>query len=88
MLSTFEQGGSFSYHTYCDTGPRVSGLIRSTAPFSRLLQESLGFSPFELVFGHAVRGPLKLLKEKWLRVSGEDDNMSASLRKGLHRLGT
>jgi hypothetical protein len=24
------------------------------------------FSPFELVFGHAVRGPLKLLKEKWL----------------------
>lgn len=30
------------------------------------IQESLGFSPFELVFGHTVRGPLKLLKEKWL----------------------
>ena len=29
-------------------------------------QESLGFSPFELVFGHSVRGPLKLLKEKLL----------------------
>ena len=29
-------------------------------------QESLGFSPFELVFGHAVRGPLLLLEEKWL----------------------
>ena len=29
-------------------------------------QESLGFSPFELVFGHSVRGPLKLLKEKFL----------------------
>ena len=29
-------------------------------------EESLGFSPFELVFGHAVRGPLLLLKEKWL----------------------
>ena len=27
-------------------------------------QESLGFSPFELVYGHTVRGPLKLLKEK------------------------
>ena len=25
------------------------------------VQESLGFSPFELVFGHTVRGPLKLL---------------------------
>ena len=29
-------------------------------------QESLGFSLFELVFGHAVQGPLLLLKEKWL----------------------
>ena len=28
------------------------------------VQESLGFSPFELVFGHTVRGPLKLLKEQ------------------------
>ena len=27
---------------------------------------SLGFSPFELVFGHKPRGPLKLLKETWL----------------------
>ena len=30
------------------------------------VQESLGFSPFELVFGHTVRGPLLFLKEKWL----------------------
>ena len=30
------------------------------------VQESLGFSPFELVFGHSIRGPLKLLKEKFL----------------------
>jgi hypothetical protein len=28
--------------------------------------ESLGFSPFELVFGRSVRGPLALVKEKWL----------------------
>ena len=32
------------------------------------IQETLGFSPFELVFGHAVRGPLKMLKESWLSV--------------------
>ena len=31
-----------------------------------VVQESLGFSPFELVFGRTVRGPLKLLKEMWL----------------------
>lgn len=30
------------------------------------VQESLGFSPFELVFGHTLRGPFKLLKKKWL----------------------
>lgn len=30
------------------------------------VQESLGFSPAELVFGHTVRGPLKMLKENWL----------------------
>lgn len=34
---------------------------------SGILNRSLlGFSPFELVYGHTVRGPLKLLKEKWL----------------------
>ena len=29
------------------------------------VQESLGFSPFELVFGHSVRGPLKLMKKSF-----------------------
>ena len=36
-----------------------------------VVQESLGFSPFELVFGHTVRGPLKALKEKWLNEDQE-----------------
>ena len=39
------------------------------------VQESLGFSPFELVFGHTVLGPLKLLKEKVL----SDDDSSLNL---------
>ncbi|XP_076032470.1 uncharacterized protein LOC143020191 [Oratosquilla oratoria] len=30
------------------------------------VQESLGFSPFQLIYGHEVRGPLKPLKESWL----------------------
>ena len=29
------------------------------------VQESTGFSSFELVYGHEVRGPLRMLKEKW-----------------------
>ena len=37
------------------------------------VQESLGFSPFELVFGHTPRGPLKLLKEMWLAEDSSDD---------------
>ena len=39
------------------------------------VQESLGFSPFELVFGHSVRGPLKLLKENWLSENTEGLNL-------------
>ena len=28
-------------------------------------QASTGFSPFELVYGHRIRGPLDILKETW-----------------------
>ena len=38
------------------------------------VQESLGFSPFGLVFGHTVREPLKLLKEKIL--SNDDSSLN------------
>ena len=33
--------------------------------FRESLQESLGFSPFEVLYGRNVRGPLKVLKDKW-----------------------
>ena len=39
------------------------------------VQVYLGFSPFELVFGHTVRGPLKLLKAKLLSSSSESINL-------------
>ena len=29
------------------------------------VQESLDFTPFELVFGHEVRGPLEVVKDNW-----------------------
>ena len=41
------------------------------------VQESLWFSPFELVFGHTVRGPLKLMKEKFL--SNNDSSLNLLL---------
>ena len=36
----------------------------------------MGFTPFELVFGHNVRGPLKLVKEKWLDSEEKMDLLS------------
>ena len=33
--------------------------------------ESTGFTPFELVYGHEVRGPLKLIKERFLAEDNE-----------------
>jgi len=45
------------------------------------VQESLGFSPFELLFGREVRGPLKLLKESWL-----DDDIQLSLVEQVSKL--
>ena len=55
------------------------------------MQESLEFSPFDLVFGHHVRGPLKLLKEQWLN---DNDSVKVNLldyvckfRTRLHEAG-
>ncbi|XP_076049398.1 uncharacterized protein LOC143030081 [Oratosquilla oratoria] len=35
------------------------------------VQESLGYSPFQLIYGHEVRGPLKVLKESWISNEAE-----------------
>ncbi|XP_077868511.1 uncharacterized protein LOC144359184 [Saccoglossus kowalevskii] len=39
----------------------VSDVIRREVP-----QESTGFAPFELIFGHIVRGPMMILEEIWM----------------------
>ena len=36
-------------------------------------QESSGFSPFKLVYGWPVRGPMKILKELWTREISDPD---------------
>ncbi|XP_052253199.1 uncharacterized protein LOC127859731 [Dreissena polymorpha] len=36
-------------------------------------QESLGFSPFELIYGRTVRGPLTVLKEIWTSETGDTE---------------
>lgn len=36
-------------------------------------QDSLGFAPFELLYGHHVRGPLRILKELWTKSIPDPD---------------
>ena len=35
-------------------------------------QASTGFSPFELLYGRSVRGPLSVLKESWQAAESQD----------------
>ena len=51
-----------------------------------VVQESLGFSPSELVFGHTVRGPLKILRESWLSEKASHHNLSDYVTKIRCRL--
>ena len=37
-------------------------------------QATSGFSPFELLFGHDVRGPLDALREQWESAEKSDEN--------------
>jgi len=50
------------------------------------VQESLGFTPFELVYGHHVRGPLKLLKDKCFDDRGQDNVITyvSKMKQRLH----
>ncbi|CAL9691326.1 unnamed protein product [Knipowitschia caucasica] len=49
-------------------------------------QASTGFSPFELLYGHQVRGPLDLLKDYWERTETEGDNIVSFVIKMRERL--
>ena len=40
-----------------------------------IVQESLGLSPADLVFGHTVRGPLRVLKDQLISGSAPSQNV-------------
>ena len=47
--------------------------------------ESLGFSPFELIYGHTVRGLLQLMEEIWL-VETQDETFLEYVSKFKEKL--
>lgn len=54
-------------------------------------QASTGFSPFQLMYGHDVRGPLSLLKESWEKVSQSSSEVNVidyvlQMREKLERM--
>ena len=82
-LERFHQTLKSMLHTYCfeqdkDWDEGVHLLLFAAR---EAVQESLGFSPFELLFGREVRGPLKLLKESWL-----DEENQVSLLEQVTKL--
>jgi len=67
-LEIFHQTLKNMLRTYCvDTEKEWDkGVHLVLFAAQEAVQDSLGFSPFELIFGRTVRGPLKLVKEAWL----------------------
>ena len=53
----------FNSHKDWDNGVRMLLFV-----VKETFQESLGFSPFELFFGHSMGGSLKNLKEKFVKI--------------------
>ena len=75
-LERFHQTLKSMMRKYCLESNREwdEGLPLLLFAVRETLQESLGFSPCDLVFGHTVRGPLRLLKEKWLSESPKTEH--------------
>ena len=76
-LETFYSTLKNIIKTYCLDNERDRDEDISLLLFAgrKSVKESLGFSPFELVFGHSVCGPLKLLKENWLSENTKSLNL-------------
>lgn len=72
VLERFHQTLKTMLRTYCLEFEK--GVHMQMFAIREMVQESLGFSPSELVFAHTVRGPLKVLSEKW-SCEGTEQNL-------------
>lgn len=84
IIERFHQTLKSMLRTYClehekdwdEQIPFLLFAVRNT------VQESLGFSPAELVFGHSPRGPLKMLQEQLLSPNHSDEGAHCSFSRG------
>lgn len=60
---------TYCYDTHRDWDEGVSLILFAAR---EVVQDSLGFSPVDLLFGHTVRGPLKVIKDRLLNDLAED----------------
>nr|XP_054761448.1 uncharacterized protein LOC129267850 [Lytechinus pictus] len=86
-LERYHQTLKTMIRAYCEDYPddwdkEISFLLFATRDSPN---ESIGFSPFELVYGHEVRGPLKLIKERFM-VQDDDVNLLDYVSKFRERL--
>ena len=54
--------------------------------YRKVSQESTGFSPFELLYGHRVRGPLGVIRESWTGESESEIPMETYVLEMQQRL--
>ena len=74
--------------TACEEGKDWDRFIPYLFAYREVPQESTRFSPFELLYGRDVRGPLDVLKESWVTdVKGDGNVLSYVLlmRESLTR---
>ena len=62
----------------CAERPKVSDKYLPALLFAirEVLQESLGFSPFELLYGRIVKGPMTILRELWTEEAPDEQVLS------------
>lgn len=87
-LERFHQTLKSLLRAYCTEmrGDWEEGLPWLMLSAREVVQESIGFSPNDLVFGHTVRGPLALLKDGLVAASDLPKNVIDYVNGFRHRL--
>ncbi len=84
-LERFHQTLKSMLHAYCAQMNRdwEEGLLWLLLVAREVIQESTGFSPNNLVFGHKVWGPLALLRDNWAEVQPPQNLINMLMVSGI-----